>query len=163
MRLILLALAVLAIPASLVAQNADKPFRYNELGYTYFSAGACQHGYFNLGVGGGGERFIWRGLTLGGELGYYTFPADRNGGYGVITINPGYHFVNRKIAKKLDPYISATLAGLAFNGGGSAGAGYLGGGVNYWFRERAGLQIGAQIQVVGSEALILFRAGVTFR
>lgn len=163
MRLMILAITVLAIPASSGAQDRETSFRYNAYGYTYFSAGTCQHGYFNVGAGGGGEAFIWRGLTLGADLGYYNFPADRTGGYGAMTLNTGYHFVDRKRPRKFDPYVNCTVLGLAVFPGGRAAAGHLGAGVNYWFKERIGLQTGARIQVVYSEALVVFQAGVTFR
>jgi hypothetical protein len=163
MRHILLATTVLAIPAVLGAQDADTSFRYKGYGYANVSVGKCQHGYLNVGVGGGGEGFLWRGLTIGADLGYYDFPADRSSGYGVLTLSTGYHFADRNQPKKLDPYVSVGLLGLAAGMGGRAGSGNLGGGVNYWFKERTGLQAGAQILVVGEEALVVFRIGATFR
>jgi len=78
-------------------------------------------------VGAAGEGFLWRGLTLGGEAGYYRFPADRNAGYGVFMIGPGYHFVNRDKPAKIDPYLNLSVAGLAWAPGGFASAGGLGG------------------------------------
>ena len=163
MRQAALAVAVLLIPALLRAQNAEAPFRYKGYGYTYFSMGSCQHRYLNLGVGGGGEGFVWRGLTLGGDLGYFDFPSDRSRGYGVTTLNVGYHFVDRNTPKKLDPYVSVGVLGLAAGPEYRMGAGSLGGGVNYWFRQRIGLYTGAQIQVAGEEAMVQFRIGLTFR
>ncbi len=154
---------ILALSAVAGAQNTDKPFKYNGNGYTYFSAGACQHGYANLGGGGGGEGFVWRGLTLGGDVGYFKFPADYNNGYGVATLNVGYHFVDRTRPKKLDPYLDFTVLGVAFKPGSSTGAGHLGGGVNYWFKERIGLHTGVQVQIVGEDAVASFRVGLTFR
>lgn len=163
MRRVLLAATVLAIPALLVAQIAETPFRYDGYGYAFFTVGKCQHRYLNVGAGGGGEGFLWRGLTLGAEVGYYDFPSDRAGGYGAVMLNTGYHFVDRKKPKKLDPYVSVTVLGLAVAPGGRAGSGNLGGGVNYWFNRRLGIQAAANIQVVGREGVILFRVGPTFR
>ena len=95
MKRMILAMTLFSIPAWPQAEPAEKTFKYNGNGYTFVSAGSCLHGYANVGVGGGGEGFIWRGLVLGGEIGYYQPPSDRNAGYGVATLNPGYHFVNR--------------------------------------------------------------------
>ncbi len=163
MRRTILAMTLFAIPAWPQAEPAVKTFKYNGNGYTFFSAGACLHGYSNVGVGGGGEGFIVRGLTVGAEIGYYRFPADRNAGYGVATVYPGYHFVNRKKPGKWDPYVRGTGVGLGFARGGVATAMHLGGGLNYWFKERIGLQTGGQLQVIGEEGLVLFRVGLTFR
>ncbi len=164
MRHTILASTFLAFSVAACAESTEKPFQYNGNGYTYFSAGACQHGYANIGGGGGGEGFLWRGLTIGGDLGYFNFPADYSSGYGVATVNVGYHFVDRKQPKKLDPYLDATVLGAAFRpGSGLAGAGHIGGGVNYWFKERMALQTGVQLQVVGGEALVAFRVGLAFR
>jgi len=163
MKRTILAMTLLSIPAWPQAQPAVKPFKYNGYGYTFFSTGACRHGYANVGVGGGGEGFIWRGLTIGGEVGYYRFPADRNAGYGVATLGPGYHFVNRDKLAKWDAYVGVSVLGLGFAPGGLAPAGGLGGGVNYWFKEKFGLQTGVQFQAIGEEPLVLFRIGLTFR
>jgi hypothetical protein len=163
MKPMILALTLIAIPAWPQDETANKTFKYNGLGYTFFSAGACQHGYANVGVGGGGEGFLWRGLTIGADVGYYRFPADRNSGYGVATLGPGYHFVNRNKRAKLDPFVNGNILGIAFAPGGVAAAGSLGGGVNYWFKERMGLQIGGQVQGACCEAIAQFRIGLTFR
>jgi hypothetical protein len=121
------------------------------------------HGWSNVGVGGGAEGFLWHGLTVGLDAGYYQFPAEGNAGYGVLMLGPGYHFVNRKKPVKIDPYVSGAVLGIPIDRVGLARAGSLGGGVNYWFKERLGLQIGGQAQVVNREMLVLFRIGLTFR
>jgi len=159
-----LPLAILLLPAALAAQATSKPFRYNGSGTVFFSAGACQHGNLNVGVGAAGEGFLWRGLTLGGEAGYYRFPADPDVGYGVFMIGPGYHFVNRNKPAKIDPYLNLRLVGGAFSSGGFSGAGGLGAGANYWFKERLGLQTGVQVHVLAiEEAIVSFRVGLAFR
>lgn len=55
MKRTILAMTLFSIPAWPQAEPAVKTFKYNGNGYTYFSAGACLHGYANVGVGGGGE------------------------------------------------------------------------------------------------------------
>ena len=59
--------------------------------------------------------------------------------------------------------MNGTVLGIGFTPGGVTGAGHLGVGVNYWFKEKIGLQTGVQRQVVCCEALVLFRIGLTFR
>ena len=164
MKRTILSLALFSVPAWLGAQDTAKPFRYNGNGYVFFSGGGCQHGYLNLGGGAGGEGFLWRGLTLGGEAGYYRFPADRSFGYGIFAVGPGYHFVDRHKAAKWDPYLTMGIVGGAIGPGALARAGSIGGGVNYWFKERLGLQTGAQVQVIAvEEVVVAFRIGLTFR
>jgi hypothetical protein len=116
MKRTLFSLTMLLLPGALYAQDQDseKLFRYNGYGYAFFSGGACQHTYLNVGAGGGGEGFLWHRLTLGGEIGYFRFPAGRNAGYGVFTIGPGYHFVNRSKPAKIDPYVNVGLIGGVF-------------------------------------------------
>ena len=166
MKRTLFSLTMPLLPGALYAQDQDseKLFRYNGYGYAFFSGGASQHAYRNVGAGGGGEGFLWRGLTLGGEIGYFRFPADRNAGYGVFTIGPGYHFVNRSEPARIDPYVHVGLIGGVLAPCCFARAGSVGGGVNYWFKEKLGLQIGGQLQVLAvEEAVVAFRIGLTFR
>ena len=130
-------MTLLAVPAWVSAEDPEKPFRYNGSGYTYFNIGACQHGYRLLGGGGGGDGFLWRGLTVGADGGYHQF--SDGWGFGLLTLNVGYHFVDRKKPKKVDPFVNLSLLGGAVGSqGGFGGGGYLGGGLNYWFKERIG-------------------------
>jgi hypothetical protein len=163
MKLMFAALIALTIPGLGQAQNGTREFSYDGLGYGFASLGACQHQYFSAGAGGGGEGFLWKGLSLGGELGVYSFPNDRSSGYGVAVLGPSYHFVDRKKPTKWDPYVTAKILGIGFANGGVAGAAVLGGGVNYWFKERIGIQTGVQVHAIAEETVVSFRAGVTFR
>jgi len=159
----LLATTFLALSAAACAQNTDSSFQYKGNGYAYFSVGNCLHGYTNVGGVAGGEYFLWRGLTLGADAGYYQFVNDYSSGYGTATVNLGWHFVDRKKPKKFDPYIDATMLGAAFRPGALTGAGHIGGGLNYWFKERIALQTGVQLQVVSNDPVVAFRVGLAFR
>ena len=69
----------------------------------------------------------------------------------------------RSPKRKIDFFVNGSLAGLYF-GAGYGAAGSLGGGLNYWFRERVGLRTEARFQVLASdEALAVFRVGLSFR
>jgi hypothetical protein len=154
---------MVALAAGLPAQqkNPDRPFQYSGNGHVYFAAGACQHGYKHVGIGGGGEGFVWRGLAIGGDLGYHYFVDDV--GFGLMSLHIGYHFVDRKRPKRLDPFMNVTLLG-AYLANGLGPAGSLGGGLNYWFRPRIGLRTEVRFQALGAEeALSMFRIGFSFR
>jgi hypothetical protein len=163
MKRTILALTLLALPALVSAEEPEKPFRYNGSGYAYFNIGACQHGYRLVGGGGGGEAFLWRGLTVGGDAGYHQF--SDGWGFGLLTLNLGYHFVDRKKPKKVDPFVTLSLLGGAVGSqGGFAGGGYLGGGLNYWFKERIGLRTEVRLNVAATEEIVTaFYIGVSFR
>ena len=158
---LLAAIAVLASPA---AENTTaESFRYNGSGYVTFGVGRCQHQYTNLSVSGGGQGFLWKGLALGGDIGYYQFQDQNNQGYGIGTLTVGYHFVNRDKPGRFDPFVSAGVPGVVFARGGVAAAASLGGGVTYWFKPRIGLRTEARVHVFGEEAIAMFHVGLSFR
>lgn len=156
-------MTLLAVPVCLLAEELERPFRYNGSGYTYFNIGACQHGYRLLGGGGGGEAFVWRGLTLGGDAGYHQF--SDGWGFWLGSLDLGYHFVDRKKPKRVDPFVTFSLLGVAVARGGATPGGHLGGGVTYWFKERVGLRTEARITVLplAEEGIVAFHIGVSFR
>ena len=158
-------LVLFVVASALMAPAEDNLFRYNGNGHVYFTTGSCWHGYAIVGGGGGGEAFLWRGLALGGDVGYHQFVRDI--GFGMATANVTYHFVNRNRPGKLDPFLGVSPVGVYFTRGGVGGAGGvagLGGGLNYWFTEKIGLRSEARFQVLGvGEAVVLFRIGVSFR
>jgi hypothetical protein len=158
--------AVLLIVASSAISLAAEPqlndFRYRGSGYGYFTAGACQHSYAIVGGGGGGEAFLWKGLTLGVEGGYQKFVNDV--GFGEAYIPVGYHFVDRTRPEKWDPFVSVALLGVYAGRGGYGGAGHLGGGVTYWFKNRIGLRTEFRSHVFsGPDITVQVRVGISFR
>ncbi|MFB3779143.1 MAG: hypothetical protein ACE141_16110 [Bryobacteraceae bacterium] len=161
MRAKVLGRVLLCLPVCLVAQEPAKPVRYNGNGYAYFNAGACQHGYRLVGVGGGGEFFLWRGLTLGGDIGHHRF--SDGWGFSLATLDVGYHFVNRRQPKRIDPFVTFSALGVAVSEG-ITSAGHLGGGLNYWFKSRVGLHAEVRLTVVAAEeAITALHIGVSFR
>ena len=87
--------ALLMLPFCLQAQEAAKPFRYDWNGNVGFVLGTCWHGYTLIGAGGGGEVFVWRRLTLGGDLAVQKFVTGTPA-FGLLSTNVGFHFVNRQ-------------------------------------------------------------------
>ena len=159
MRLITTLFLMMVMAGTLAGQ--EKPFQYNGNGHVYFSSGVCQHGYKHIGAGGGGGAFLWRGLTLGGSAGYHQFVDDF--GFGLASLDVGYHFTDRKRPKRFDPFVNLSPVGVVFASG-AAGTGGVGGGVNYWFKERLGLRTEVRVQVIGvEESVVMFRIGVNFR
>ena len=162
MRAALVFSAFLIPPALLQAQETAKPFRYDWNGQVGFVLGTCWHGYTLTGAGGGGEVFVWRGLTLGGDLAAQRFVAH-DPVFGLLSTNVGYHFVNRLRPAKVDPFVNWIIGG-AFAEGFFVGANGIGGGLNYWFREGMGLRTEARFQVADAEeGLLMFRIGLAFR
>jgi hypothetical protein len=139
---------------------APKP--YNGSSYVTFGAGTCQHQITNLSGGGGAEGFVWRGLSLGADAGYFRF---QNGGvgFGIGNLDIGYHFVNRKRPGKVDPFVRGTVAGLAASTGGAAAAWGAGGGVNYWFKPRVAFRTEFRVHAIAGERIAMGRIGFAFR
>lgn len=152
-------IATLALAGAVALWSQER--RYNGNGHVYFSGGVCQHNYTHIGGGGGGEAFVWRGLAVGGDIGYHRFINDTN--FGLASFTVGYHFVDRKSPGKFEPFVNITPAGFYF-GAGTGGAGGLGGGLNYWFKQRIGLRTEARVHVLANEeALVIVRIGLSFR
>lgn len=148
-----------------LSAGAQEPgsYRYNGSGYVTYGMGICQHRVTNVSAGAGGEGFLWRGLTLGGDIGYYRFIERGRYAIGATTLNVGYNFANRSRAGRFDPFVNAGVLGLAFGAGGAARAMALGGGTNFWFKRRLGLRTEARLAGIAGEVLVMFRVGLAFR
>lgn len=154
--------ALLLLPSSLRAQEAEKPFHYNWNSHASFVLGTCWHGYTLAGAGGGAEAFAWRGLTLGGDVAAQRF-LDGDPVFGLLSANVGYHFVDRQRPARFDPFINLIIGGAVARDF-WAGASGMGGGLNYWFSKRMGLHTEARFQVAGEdEGLLMVRIGLSFR
>jgi hypothetical protein len=129
-----LALSVtLLLPSLAFAQHAGKGQSYA------FGAVGAQKGVAGVQVGGGfgHERFLYKGLGLGGEAGGFAGPEARF----VLSANGSYHFGHA--SQKLVPFGTAGVSALAAcgDGCGAVGAFNFGGGINYWFRPNRGLRL----------------------
>ncbi len=160
MRTSILLIVMAGLWAPLGAETVgEKP--YYGSGYAALGLGSCMHGVTNVSFAGGGDAFLYRGLTLGGDIGHYRFVERGGNGFGIGGVNAGYHFVNRRRAARIEPFVSAGLA-MAFGNGSSPG-GSFGGGVNYWFSRRIGLHLEGRAYGFAGEALAKFRVGISFR
>ncbi|HEY7910687.1 MAG TPA: outer membrane beta-barrel protein [Blastocatellia bacterium] len=113
-----------------------------------------------INVGGGGELTFFRGLGLGGEVGYYA-RTDRIGdGFGIADLNLLYSF-NR--SGKVSPFVTGG-GSVAFRGS-AAGGGNIGGGVQYWINDRAAIRFEFRDHIFSSDSphAYVFRVGVSLR
>lgn len=141
-RFVLSASMILAFSLGANAQSSasqGEGREYRGQGYVFFAPGTIVgNGYSTAAVhfGGGGEGFLYKGIGLGAEGGYLTPWRNFGSGIGVASVNGSYHF-NRD--RKLSPFISGGYS-LAFRSD-TANLFNLGGGVNYWFRDKVGLRL----------------------
>ncbi len=92
MRRLILGLFFLALVPTLgFAQTSNE---YGGQGYLFFAPGGTSPGNTaNLHFGGaGGEGLIYKGLGVGGELGYLTPWQGFRSGVGVLSLNGSYNF-----------------------------------------------------------------------
>ena len=87
--------------------------------------------------GGGGEIFVRKGFTVGGELGYMAPSSAFASGFGVLSANPAYHFVTKK-ESKLVPFVTGGYS-LGFRSAHINMANF-GGGVTWWVGQRHGIR-----------------------
>lgn len=144
---------------SALAQSGD-----DRKGWGYVTAGGGGRTGFSdsalFHVGGGGEVTFFRGLGVGGEVGYYAETGEFGEGFGIADVNLLYAF-NK--SGKVSPFVT---------GGGSvafknfaAGGGNIGGGVQYWLNDRAALRFEFRDHIFSSDSphAYVFRVGISFR
>jgi len=128
---------LLMAPSELVAAQAMSEHR--GYGYVFVAPGIATDGVgavATLHAGVGGERFVYRGLGIGGEIGYASALLAPSVGAGVVSVNSSYNF---RRDSKLAPFVTGGYS-LLFRSG-AANVANFGGGINYWFRERLGLRL----------------------
>ena len=161
MKKILFALLGLAIvPASAFAQKGEMPRGWG-YGFGAIGSSSGSFGHTTFHVGGGGERLLYKGLGLGGEIGYLAATENSGDGFGLASANVSYHF--GKAGQKLTPFITGG-ASIAFRSG-AAGGGNFGGGVQYWMKDRVALRFEFRDHILSSDSphFYGFRVGLAFR
>ena len=113
--------------------------------------------------GAGGERLVYKGLGFGAELGGVKAPNER---FGLFSANASYHFVGLKKNPRLIPFITGGITRVGTSESGESWLN-LGGGVNYWFHDRAALRLEVRDQLDLNHSTPLqylgFRIGMSFR
>ncbi len=111
---------------------------YQGAGYVFFAPGVLAgdgDSTASIHFGFGGEGLLYKGIGVGGDIGFLAPPQDLGAGIGVASLNGSYHF-NRD--KKLSPFVTGGYS-IAFRNGIANGFNF-GGGVNYMMRDRIGLR-----------------------
>ncbi|HKQ09168.1 MAG TPA: outer membrane beta-barrel protein [Blastocatellia bacterium] len=158
--LFVIILLMTAIPAAAFGQSQGE-----RRGWGYAFAGVGGNTGSDSGArftaGGGGERLFYRGLGIGGEIGYLSSSNSIGDGIGIGSVNLAYHFNN---AGKVAPFVTGG-ASAAFRGSSAAGGGNFGGGIQYWPKDHVGLRFEVRDHIFSSDSphLFTFRVGVTFR
>ncbi|MGD8331145.1 MAG: hypothetical protein PVJ49_17075 [Acidobacteriota bacterium] len=101
-----------------------------------FTASYSDSTFFH--VGGGFETISPVGVGFVVDFGYQGFTGNHRV-FGVVSVSPALVY-EIPLRGKVRPYARAGL-GIIANGSGSEGLWNIGGGVNYWFRERAGIKV----------------------
>jgi hypothetical protein len=101
-----------------------------------FVAPTLGDGGNGIGLGGGAKYMLKDGLGAGADYTFVGSTTDfRNSGFSLISANGYYQF---KAEGKLKPFVTAGYS-RSFMNGADANFANLGGGVNYWFKSKAGL------------------------
>jgi hypothetical protein len=153
-------LLVVLLPLAAAAQSKD----HHGQGYFFVAPTATSAGDFGLHIGGGGEGLVYKGLGVGGEIGYIGASRELSRGIGVLSPNVSYNFTKASRSGKFAPFVTGGYTLLV--GSDALHAVNLGGGVNWWFKDHLGLRLEFRDHVAtqfGSTHIFGFRIGLAFR
>jgi len=128
----------LLLPFALAAQNHKSAGH----GYVFAAPGGASSGGFTQStfhLGGGGEAPVWGNLALGAEIGWLAPASQLDGGFGVFSINPSYRFRTGSENSRAIPFVTGGYS--LFFRRETANAFNLGGGVDYWFRDKLRMRV----------------------
>lgn len=157
----ILVLPWLVLMPLLTAEEVSRQSRSSAYAYVAPSGTSRNFGDM-LSMGGGGEGFVYKGLAIGGDLGYLASRRYFGEGIGLASLNASYHFLGLSPSGKFVPFVTLGPT-VGFRGRAALFANY-GGGVTYWFRDRMGLRLEAR-QLYRPDTLghLSFRVGISFR
>jgi len=168
LRSMLIGFSLLLLPLGLQAQESEPP---RGTANVFFGGGGAFASGDRSGVlqfGGGGEGRIYKGLSAGAEIGYLHPTKSFKDGFGLLSTNGTYRFWKAWPSQKLVPFVTAGYS-LAFRDG-HANLANFGGGVDYWFRDRAALRLEVRDHIwPGAEHedptshILMFRVGIVGR
>ena len=138
-------------------------------------AGVSKRGFFYVAPGfsidgeittihlGGGLETVWsNGMGFAFDAGYLSVaefdPA-------LLSLAPAFVY-EFPVDRKLKPYVRGGMTFLVADGGAAGGLWNLGGGVNYWFKNRMGVKVEVRNSFDGSafqDGLLDFMAGLIFK
>jgi len=164
-----LLVTVAAAKAQTATQVARQASRTGGYGYAFAAPGGRTTDDATLHLGGGGEYVFSGGGSVGAELGFLGPMEQFDVGFGVFSLNGGYHFKNASRSGKTVPFVTGGYTGIFRGGGGDNGFNF-GGGVNHWFKDRVGIRLEFRDNVFmygfsGNDYVHYFnaRVGLTFR
>ncbi len=167
MRTLKFSILILTLCSAAAWGQADK--KYSGHGYVFFSPGLAYSSGHSAGlfhVGGGGDALLYKGLGVGAELGYFSSWRDSSNGLGLLSVNGSYYARAERIAK-VTPFVTGGYS-LAFDRHGHGNAVNFGGGLQYWFHDRAAVRLEVRDHIPICEGcstvhILGFRAGLAFR
>jgi len=160
-KLMIVIMLAAILPSAVAAQNKERRGQ----GYVFLAPTTSTEGGAGLHFGVGGEGLVYKGLGLGAEIGYLAQARELSRGAGVLSPNVSYHFLRASGSGKFSPFVTGGYS-LLFTGNEAINAVNLGGGLNWWFKDRIGLRLEVRDHIPGAEPslhLIGFRIGLAFR
>ena len=162
-KIFVVVILMMSIQGIALAQSSNQ-----RRGWGYFVGGAGANvgngaSTGNLSVAGGGEGLLKGGFGMGGEVGYLAPFEGAGNGFGILSVNPSYHFLKASASRKLVPFVTGGFS-LGFRNGSSSGGGNFGGGVQYWMKDHLGLRVEFRDHIFSSDSpqFLQFRVGLTF-
>jgi hypothetical protein len=153
--------------AVLLFTTAVSAQRYSGSGHVFYAPGVSTDGNYSNAtqtVGVGGEALVYKGVGVGGDVGFSWPGRHFRSGIGIASLNGSYHFVDRDRPRRTVPFLTAGYGALfrsdyenAFN---------FGGGITHWFGDHTGVRLEFRDHIMTSYRdvhFITFRIGFAFR
>jgi hypothetical protein len=159
-KLIFVILLAVLLPFAAAAQSKE----HLGQGYVFVAPTSTTEGGFGLHIGGGGEGLVYKGLGVGGEIGYLGSPDGLRDGIGVLSTDVSYHFTKATKSRKFAPFVTGGYS-MLFRGS-ALNSVNIGGGANWWFKDRIGLRLELRDHIpLRFESVHFFgvRLGLAFR
>ena len=159
-KLIFVILLAVLLPFAAAAQTKERRGQ----GYVFVAPTSTTEGGFGLHIGVGGEGLVYKGLGVGGEIGYLGSADGLSDGIGVLSTNISYHFTKATKSRKFAPFVTSGYS-MVFRRS-AINSINIGGGANWWFKERIGLRLELRDHIpLRSESVHFFgvRIGFAFR
>ena len=160
-KLMTVILLAAVLPSAVAAQNKER----HGQGYVFVAPTTTNEGGVGLHFGVGGEGLVYKGLSLGAEIGYLGEARELSQGLGVFSPNVSYNFLRAGGSGKFSPFVTGGYSRL-FTGAEGINAFNLGGGLHWWFKDRIGLRLEVRDHITApgpSIHIIGFRIGLAFR
>lgn len=151
------------ISGAAIAQTAKE---HRGQGYGFIAPGVVsdEGSAATLHFGVGGEGLVYKGLGVGGEVGYLHPARGFSEGFGIASANGSYHFREASASGKLVPFVTGGYS--LFFRSDTANAVNFGGGINYWAGEHVGVRLEVRDHILtanGAAHYVGFRIGFAFR